>query len=139
MHLRGTPQDMQTRARYDDLFGEVLAELEAALQRARAGGVPDERVVLDPGLGFAKTGPHNLALLRRQRELLQLGRPLLIGASRKSFIGRATGREPQDRLAGSIAAAAIAASNGAAIVRVHDVAQTREALAVADAVSAASP
>jgi dihydropteroate synthase len=134
MHMRGTPADMQSRATYADVVGEVLQELGEALRRAHAAGVPDERIAVDPGLGFAKTGAHNLTLLRRLRELAQLGRPLLAGASRKSFLGAATGKRAPDRLLGSVAAAVIAASNGAAIVRVHDVAATREALAVTDAV-----
>ncbi len=136
MHMRGTPADMQSRAVYSDLMGEVHEELIEALQRARAAGIAEERIAVDPGLGFAKTGEHNLTLLRRLRELAQLGRPLLAGASRKAFLGTATGKQAPDRLLGSVAAAVLAASNGAAIVRVHDVAATREALAVADAVRA---
>jgi dihydropteroate synthase len=136
MHMRGAPADMQSHAAYSDLLGEVQDELGEAVQRARAAGIPDERIVLDPGLGFAKTGAHNLTLLRRLRELTQLGRPLLAGASRKSFLGAATGKRALDRLFGSVAAAVVAASNGAAIVRVHDVQATREALAVVDAVRA---
>ena len=131
MHMRGTAADMQSRAIYADLHGELLAELKQALERA---DIPEERIAIDPGLGFAKTAEHNLLLLRRLRELTQLGRPLLVGASRKSFIGKATGREPSQRLLGSVAAAAIAAVNGAAVLRVHDVAATREALQIADAV-----
>jgi dihydropteroate synthase len=134
MHMRGTPADMQTRAVYTDLMGEVIAELDAALARAREAGVPEDHICLDPGLGFAKEAHHNYALLRRQRELLQLGRPLLVGPSRKSFIGKATGRAPGERLHGTLAAVALAAFNGAAIVRVHDVASVHDALAVADAV-----
>jgi dihydropteroate synthase len=125
MHMRGTPADMQTRTQYDDLLGEIQAELE--------GPFP-ETVALDPGLGFAKTAEQNLTLLRKLRELTQLGRPLLVGASRKSFIGKLTGREAPDRQSGSLAAAAIAAMNGAAILRVHDVKATKEALAVADGI-----
>ncbi len=134
MHMRGTPQDMQTRTAYRDLLGEVHDELIEALDRACSAGIPDERIAVDPGLGFAKTGEQNLTLLRRLRELTQIGRPVLVGASRKSFIGKATGRPAPERLFGSVAAAALAAVSGAAIVRVHDVAATKEALAVADAV-----
>lgn len=136
MHMRGTPADMALRSVYQDLHGEVLAELSEALQRAAEGGIAPEQIALDPGLGFAKTGPQNLVLLRRLREFAQLGHPLLVGASRKSFIGNATGRPAPDRLSGSVAAAVAAALQGAAIVRVHDVAATREALAVADAIRA---
>lgn len=134
MHMRGTPADMQARAAYTDLHGEVLAELEEALRRAREGGIPEERIALDPGIGFAKTGAQNLVLLRRLRELAQLGRPLLTGASRKAFIGVATGKPAPERLLGSVGAAVASALNGTALVRVHDVAATREALAVADAI-----
>ena len=134
MHMRGTPADMSLRSAYADLHGEVLAELAEVLRRAAEGGIARDQIALDPGLGFAKTGPQNLLLLRRLRELAQLGHPLLVGASRKSFIGGATGRPAADRIHGSVAAAVAAALQGAAIVRVHDVAATREALAVADAI-----
>lgn len=134
MHMRGTPADMQARATYGDLHGEVLDEVQQALKTAEAAGVPADAIAIDPGLGFAKTGAHNLLLLRRLRELAQLGHPVVVGASRKSFIGAATGKAALDRLHGSVAAAVAAALNGAAVVRVHDVAATREALAVADAI-----
>ena len=134
MHSRGEPRDMQQQAAYADLLGEVQDELLEALRRAREAGVPEERIAIDPGLGFAKTGEHNLLLMRRLRELTQLGRPLLAGASRKSFLGRLSGKPAPERLTGSVAAAAVLALNGASIVRVHDVAATREALAVVDAV-----
>ena len=138
MHSRGTPQDMQQRSSYGDLLGEVHDELEEALRLALERGVPAEAIALDPGLGFAKTAEHNLLLLRRLRELTQLGRPLLVGASRKSFLGRLSGKPAAERLIGSVAAAVVAALHGAAVVRVHDVAATREALAVVDAVSSSS-
>jgi dihydropteroate synthase len=134
MHMRGTPQDMQEKAVYADLLAEVQQELGAALERARAAGILEARIALDPGLGFAKTAEHNLLLLRRHRELCQLGRALVTGPSRKSFIGKATGKPPADRLFGSVAAAVLAAAGGVTMVRVHDVAATREALAVFDAV-----
>jgi len=134
MHMRGTPADMQSRAHYEDLHAEIGQELVEALERACAAGIPEERIALDPGLGFAKTAAQNRTLLRRLRELTQLGRPLVVGASRKSFIGASTGKPPPDRLFGSVAAAVIGASNGASVVRVHDVAATREALAVADSI-----
>lgn len=138
MHMRGTPSDMAQRARYQDLHGEVLSELEQALRRAREAGISPHQVALDPGLGFAKTGAHNLTLLRRLRELTQLGQPLVVGASRKSFIGAATGKLASQRLHGSVAAAVLAAFQGAAILRVHDVAATREGLAVSDAIRTSS-
>ena len=138
MHSRGTPQDMQLRAAYADLLGEVHDELLEALRRGLEAGVPEERIALDPGLGFAKTAEHNWLLLRRLRELTQLGRPLLVGASRKSFLGKLSGKPAADRLSASVAAAAVAALHGASLVRVHDVAATREALAVVDAVRSSS-
>jgi dihydropteroate synthase len=138
MHMRGTPAEMQERATYRDLLGEVHDELALALERARGAGIPQARIAVDPGLGFAKRAEHNLLLLRRLRELKQLGRPLLVGASRKSFLGKLTGRPAPERAGASVAAAAVAALNGAAAVRVHDVAETREALAVCDAVLGAS-
>ena len=134
MHSRGASRDMQSRAVYSDLHGEVLAELEAALQRARSARVPEERLALDPGLGFAKTVGHNLLLLRRQRELLQLGRPLVVGASRKSFLGQIDGRPPAERVIASVGCAAICVSNGALVVRAHDVRETRDAVLVAHAI-----
>jgi dihydropteroate synthase len=131
MHSRGAARDMQSRAVYSDLHGEVLAELEAALQLARSARVAEERVALDPGLGFAKTAEHNLLLLRRQRELLQLGRPLVVGASRKSFLGRIDGRPPPERVVASVACASICVSNGAWVIRAHDVRETRDAVLLA--------
>jgi dihydropteroate synthase len=132
MHRRGTPASMQQLAVYEDLLGEVLAELTQALQRAE--GIAPEKIALDPGLGFAKTSGHNLLLLRRQRELMQLGRPLVVGPSRKAFIGALTGKPAGERAIGTVAAAVAAAVAGAAVVRVHDVAAVREALAVSDAI-----
>ena len=134
MHGRGTPRDMRQHAVYADLLGEVHDELLEGLRRAREAGVPEERIALDPGLGFAKTAEHNLVLMRRLRELTQLGRPLLAGASRKSFLGSLSGKAALERVTGSLAAAAVLALNGASVLRVHDVAATREALAVVDAV-----
>ena len=135
MHMRGTPREMASLALYDDVLGEVQDELRAALGRARAAGFPPERIAIDPGIGFAKKAEHNLVLLRRLRELLQLGHPLVVGASRKSFLGVLTGRRtPAERLHGSVAAAVVAAQNGAAVVRVHDVAPTKEALLIVDGI-----
>ena len=131
MHMRGTPVSMQERPTYD---GDVVAEVSHFLRtRARAleaCGVAPERIVFDPGIGFGKSVDHNLALLRRQRELLALGRPLLLGWSRKSTLGAITGRDVTQRLAASVAAALAAVQWGARIVRVHDVAATADALRV---------
>ena len=137
MHSRGELATMQRRLHYDDLLGEVREELAAAAGRAVAAGVDPGQLVLDPGIGFGKSYDGNLALLRRLDALAGLGRPLLVGASRKSFIGHLTGAPPAERLAGSLAAVAWAAAGGAALVRVHDVAATVQFLAVWTAISAA--
>lgn len=130
MHSRGETATMQRHAVYDDVVAEVRGELAAALDRAERAGVGREQTVLDPGMGFAKGVEHNVALLARLDELAELGRPLLVGASRKAFLGCLTGVErPAERLAGSLAAALWSAARGAAIVRVHDVGPTRQALA----------
>jgi len=130
MHMRGEPCSMQQAAAYDDVVTEVAAFLRGRLAAATGAGIAAERVLLDPGIGFAKTPAHNLELLRRQPELLALGRPLLLGWSRKSTLGSVTGRPVGDRLAASVAAALAAVLQGAAVVRVHDVQATVDALAV---------
>lgn len=135
MHSRGETADMHRHARYGDVVAEVRDELAAALSRAEAAGIDRRQAVLDPGIGFAKTAPHNLVLLRRLADLHVLGRPLLVGASRKSFIGELTGAPPGERLAGSLAAVAWAARGGAALVRVHDVEATVQFLAVHAAIA----
>jgi len=138
MHSRGRPQTMQKAPRYDDLLGEVAAELRAGIETAIAHGLAAERVVIDPGIGFAKTAEHNHALLVRLPELAALGRPILVGTSRKSFIGRILDAPADGRLEGTIATVVLAAAAGAHIVRVHDVAACRRALLVADALRAES-
>jgi dihydropteroate synthase len=138
MHMRGDPLTMQQRPVYDDVLSEVGRFLAARLAATRAAGIEDARIVLDPGIGFGKSVEHNLALLRRQPELLTLGRPLLVGWSRKSTLGTLTGREVSQRLAASVAAALAAAQLGARIVRVHDVAATADALKVWAAAGLAS-
>ena len=131
MHMRGTPQTMRSRAVYTDLMADIIAELSAALARAQAAGIARARLTIDPGLGFAKTAPQNLEVLRRLPELHALGLPILVGASRKGFIGTYGGEpDPLRRAPGSIAAALFAAVQGAAILRVHDVAATVQALRV---------
>jgi dihydropteroate synthase len=134
MHMRGRPAEMQDEPRYDDLLAEVIGALRRSLEAALAAGVAADQVALDPGIGFGKRLPHNLALLRHLGALRALGRPLVVGASRKSFLGELTGRPAGERLAGSLAAAAAAIRAGAAVVRVHDVAETVDAVRVADAV-----
>jgi len=138
MHRRGPSRTMQDDPRYADVVAEVRDGLAAALQRAERAGVERARTLVDPGFGFGKTAAHNLSLLARLGELAALGRPIVAGLSRKATIGALTGvTAPGARLQGSVAAACIAALHGAALVRVHDVAPTREALAVVDAVRAA--
>ncbi len=134
MHMQGTPGTMQQQPSYGDVVAEVKAFLQERVEAARAAGIPLQRMSIDPGFGFGKTLAHNLELLRRLREFAALGLPLLAGWSRKSSLGKITGKPAADRLAASIAAALIAAQNGAAILRVHDVAATRDALAVLEAV-----
>jgi dihydropteroate synthase len=123
---------MQQRPAYDDVVSEVSDFLRERLAALSARGVDSERIVLDPGIGFGKSVEHNLALLRRQRELLSLGRPLLLGWSRKSTLGAVTGRPVDQRLAASVAAALASVHLGARVVRVHDVAATVDALKVWD-------
>lgn len=133
MHRQGSPGTMQQSPHYDDVVGEVGAYLRQRVAAAEAAGIARERIVADPGFGFGKTLEHNLALLRGLDRLVP-GIPLLAGLSRKSMIGALTGRETGERVFGSVAAALIAAQRGAAILRVHDVAATRDALAVWNAV-----
>jgi dihydropteroate synthase len=133
MHMRGEPRTMQRDPLYDDVVDDVKAFLEQRLAFAVAEGVAERRVQLDPGIGFGKTVEHNLALLRRIDEIVALGRPVVVGTSRKSFLGRITGREVADRLPGTIATTVLAFERGASVFRVHDVAPVRDALAVAAA------
>jgi len=134
MHMQGTPGTMQQHPTYVDVVAEVLAFLSERVAAVRAAGISLQRICIDPGFGFGKTLEHNLALLRQLQELRTLGVPVLAGWSRKSSLGKITGKPAGDRLAASIAAALIAAQNGAGILRVHDVAATRDALAVLAAV-----
>ncbi len=130
MHMRGEPGTMQTEPVYGDVVHEVLEFLQGRVAAARLAGIVDERIAVDPGIGFAKTAAHNVELLCRQQELLLMGRPLLVGWSRKSTLGVITGRAVGDRLAASVAAALAAVQRGASVLRVHDVAATVDALKV---------
>ena len=134
MHMRGTPADMQRDPNYGDVAAEVAAFLAARVAAATAAGIARERLVVDPGFGFGKTLAHNLQLLRELRALAPAGVALLAGLSRKSMLGQITGRAPAERVSASVAAALLAVQNGAHIVRVHDVAATRDALRVWQAV-----
>jgi dihydropteroate synthase len=134
MHMLGDPRTMQLDPRYDDVVVEVKEFLEQRMEVAVSAGIAAERIVLDPGIGFGKTVEHNLELLRRMDELVALGRPVVIGTSRKSFLGKLTGRDdPGERLPGTIASCVMAYERGARIFRVHDVAPVRDALTVAAA------
>jgi dihydropteroate synthase len=131
MHMRGTPQTMASQAVYSDVVAETRAELAASAARAEAAGIDRGRIIIDPGLGFAKTPEHSVEVLKRLPELAALGLPILVGASRKGFVGALGGEpDPLRRTPGSVAAALFAASRGAAILRVHDVAETAQALRV---------
>ncbi|MGD0198925.1 MAG: dihydropteroate synthase [Solirubrobacteraceae bacterium] len=133
MHMRGEPRTMQDDLHYDDVVAEVRSFLEQRVESVLAAGVAAERIVLDPGIGFGKSASQNLELLRRLDELVTLGFPVLVGTSRKSFLGRITGREGGDRLPGTIATCVMAFERGASVFRVHDVAPVADALAVAAA------
>jgi dihydropteroate synthase len=134
MHKQGDPQTMQLAPHYDDVLAEVGAFLERRVRACLQAGIARERLVVDPGFGFGKTRAHNLALFRGLASLAGLGVPLLVGLSRKSVLGKITGREVEGRLTASVTAALLAVQRGAAIVRVHDVAATRDALRVLEAV-----
>jgi dihydropteroate synthase len=133
MHMLGEPRTMQDDPRYDDVVSDVKAFLEERMAFAVAHGVAEERILLDPGIGFGKTADHNLELLARVDELVALGRPVVIGTSRKSFLGRITGRPVDDRLAATIATNVLAYERCARVFRVHDVAPVRDALVIAGA------
>jgi dihydropteroate synthase len=134
MHMLGTPRTMQRDPVYEDVVEDVKAFLSDRVEVALAAGIGEERIWLDPGIGFGKTAEHNLELLRHLAELRELGRPLVIGTSRKSFIGRVDGSDAGERLGGTIASSVLAAAEGAEVLRVHDVAEVGQAMAVAGAI-----
>lgn len=135
MHMQGDPQTMQAAPHYDDVVAQVREFLAQRVQACEAAGIARQRIVIDPGFGFGKNHRHNLDLLRALGTFADLGVPVLAGLSRKSLLGKITGRQASERLAGSVALALLAVQRGAAIVRVHDVAATRDALLVQQAVS----
>ena len=137
MHMLGEPGDMQDNPHYDDLVGEVSAFLVDSMARCAIGGIGPERIVLDPGFGFAKTLQHNLSLFKHMEALHALGRPLLVGVSRKSMVGQTLNRPVAERLYGSLALAALAMTKGARILRVHDVAETVDVVRMIAAVDSA--
>jgi dihydropteroate synthase len=134
MHMQGEPRTMQANPVYEDVVDDVKAFLVERLEVAVAAGVAEERVWLDPGIGFGKTLEHNLELLRRLGELRELGRLLVVGTSRKSFLGKIDGSVVDDRLGGTIASSVLAAAEGADVLRVHDVAEAAQAVKVASAI-----
>lgn len=140
MHMRGTPETMQDDPRYSDVVEEVAAELASAVRGAQTAGIDRERMVVDPGIGFGKTMAHNLELLAGLSELGHIGVPVMIGVSRKGFLGTLTGgRPPEERAVGTAAACVMALTRGARIFRVHDVREARDALNVAEAILNAAP
>jgi dihydropteroate synthase len=132
MHMRGVPQTMQEMTAYDDVVCDVKRELAARVGFAEAAGVRPENIIVDPGLGFAKTPQQNVEIIGRLDEFTEMGKPILIGPSMKSFIGRTLGFEPARRLEATIACCVLGAAKGANILRVHDVAAVSKALAMAD-------
>jgi dihydropteroate synthase len=134
MHMQGTPRTMQENPRYDDLVAEIYRFLSRAVRRAEAAGVRRERIAVDPGFGFGKTVEHNLEILRRLHEFRSLGRPVVIGTSRKSAVGKVLDRPTEERLMGTAATVALAVASGASIVRVHDVAAMRDVARMTEAV-----
>jgi dihydropteroate synthase len=139
MHMLGEPRTMQDDPRYDDVVDDIKAFLEERMAFAVSAGVKEERIQLDPGIGFGKTLEHNLELLRRLDEFATLGRPIVVGTSRKSFLGKLTGRDVTERVHATVATSVIAYERGARVFRVHDVAATRDALEVAAATFARWP
>jgi dihydropteroate synthase len=136
MHMKGTPQTMQAAPHYDDLMGEISCFLADAVKKALDSGIPQDRIIVDPGIGFGKTRAHNLEIIRRLSELKSLGRPVLVGVSRKRFIGEILGAGVDERQWGTAAAVSAAIAGGAHIVRVHDVRAARDVVRVTDAIQA---
>jgi dihydropteroate synthase len=135
MHIKGTPRTMQNNPEYGNLIQEIKGKLRDIVENAVRNGIKKENIIIDPGIGFGKTAEHNLQILNRLSEFKELGLPVLIGPSRKSFIGKITGAEAGDRIFGTLASVAIAIRNGADIVRVHDVKEVKQVVAMADAIS----
>jgi len=134
MHIRGTPETMQKDVRYESLFSEILHSLKDSIQRAESAGVDPRQVIIDPGIGFGKTTEDNLLILKNLYEFRILGKPILLGTSRKSFIGKILNSEIKERLEGTLSTIAIGVLNGAHIIRCHDVLQAKKTIVVADAI-----
>jgi dihydropteroate synthase len=134
MHIRGTPETMQKDVHYNSLFSEILRYLKESIQRAESAGVDPQQIIIDPGIGFGKTVEDNLLIIKNLSEFRILGKPILLGTSRKNFIGKILNAEANERLEGTLSTIAIGVLNGAHIVRCHDVLQAKKAIAVADAI-----
>jgi len=134
MHMKGDPKTMQENPFYENLLAEVKSFFQERIDMAVSSGIKREKILIDPGIGFGKNFSDNLSLIRNLRYFKDLGRPLLVGLSRKSFIGKIVDQPPQDRLEGSLSAVVLSVSHGAHLVRVHDVAATKKAILVADAI-----
>jgi dihydropteroate synthase len=134
MHTRGTPETMQKDVHYDSLFSEILQYLKDSIKKAESAGVNPQQIIIDPGIGFGKTLEDNLLIIKNLSEFRILGKPILLGTSRKSFIGRILNAEVNERLEGTLSSIAIGVLNGAHIIRCHDVLQAKKAIAVADAI-----
>lgn len=134
MHMKGTPQDMQINPVYNDVVSEIISFFRNLINSAVNSGIDERNIIIDPGIGFGKSASHNLEILNRLREFKELGCPIMVGTSRKSFIGKILNRPVQERLLGSLATAAMAIAHGANIVRTHDVKETKEVATMCDAV-----
>jgi len=134
MHMKGNPRTMQKSPQYVSLLDEITEFLQKAINRAQESGIDKEKIIIDPGIGFGKTCGHNLEILKRLSEFKVLGRPILIGPSRKSFIGKILNAGPQERIFGTVSACVLAAKNGARVVRVHDVRAVKQALKITEAI-----
>ena len=135
MHMKGRPKDMQADPKYIDVVKDITKSLKGSIDLAKRAGIKDDKIIIDPGIGFGKTVEHNLEILRGLKSFKKLGYPLCVGTSRKSFIGKILGsKDPEDRLAGSLATTAVAAMNGANIIRTHDVGPTRQVLRMVDSI-----
>lgn len=135
MHMRGNPKDMQDKPYYENVVEEVIKELRESIEIAKTAGIEDNKIILDPGIGFGKRHEDNLMLIKNLDKIVSLGYPVLIGASRKTFIGEILGSTVEDRLEGSLAVASYSAVKGANIIRVHDVAETVKTFKIIDAIS----
>jgi dihydropteroate synthase len=133
-HIRGTPETMQKNVRYDSLFSEILRYLRDSIQMAESAGVDPQQIIIDPGIGFGKTVDDNLMIIKNLHEFRVLGKPILLGTSRKTFIGKILKSDPGGRLEGTISSIAISVVNGAHIIRSHDVLEAKKAILIADAV-----